>query len=261
MAKVKWLWCIVPLVVALVILPGGFAAAHGDEDHGGAKTEGGGDVLDFSGSHNPVWRLKGSNPFLIGGYGDNFSHDGSAVTPLIGKANAVLDTEKNTGSAKFTVFGTVTPEKGKSYTGEISIYYRVRSGGPPFQEGGVADFIYLHGDTGQDAPVMPRIRTFLGSWGSADVHINGKLVYPNLMAHIMYTERGRDPVTQAVYNSDRSGFYSPKDPANGSVVDSNGRELHFVAHSMKEDKGNFPPHTVWFHINFEDAREAGPGYR
>ena len=212
-------------------------------------------VLGFKGSHDPVWRLRGTKPHLIGGYGDNFSYDGSRVVPIIGEAEVVADADKDSATAKYTVYGTINPEKGKTYTGEITLYYKVGKGGPAFQEGGVADFIFLHGDTKQDAPVMPKSRTFLASWGKADIFVNGSLVYKDIMAHIMYTERTRDTKTQAIYNSDRSDFYSPKSPADGSIANRKGRELHFVAHSMKEDKGNFPPHNIWIHLNFEDVRE------
>ena len=102
---------------------------------------------------------------------------------------------------------------------------------------------------------MPRSRAFLASWGKADIFVNGSIVYKDIMAHVMYTERTRDTKTQAIYNSDRSGFFSPGSPADGSVADSKGRELHFVAHGTKEDMGNFPPHNVWIHLNFEEARE------
>jgi len=212
-------------------------------------------VLGFKGSHDPIWSLKGTKPYLIGGYGDNFSYDGSRVVPIIGEAEVVLDAEKDRGTAKYTVYGTINPEKDRTYSGEITLIYRVGEGGPAFQEGGVADFIYMHGDTKQDAPVMPKSRTFLASWGKADIFVNGSIVYKDIMAHIMYTERTRNTKTQAIYNSDKSGFYSPKSPGDGSVADRKGRELHFVAHSMKEDRGNFPPHNIWIHLNFEDVRE------
>ena len=32
-------------------------------------------------------------------------------------------------------------------------------------------------------------------------------------------------------------------------------ELHFVAHSEVEDADNFPPHTVWIHLNFGTVEE------
>jgi len=251
MKKLKWLGSVLPLVAALLVLPAGFAGA--DEGQGGAV---GGEIMGFADSHSPIWQLKGTSPFLIGGYGDNFSYDGARVVPLVGKARAALDVNNNSGTGVFTVHGTINPEKGKTYTGEIVFYFTPGEGGPAFQEGGVADFVYLHGDTGQDAPVMPKTRTFVASWGTADIFINGKLVYPKLIGHIMYTEGTRDHVSQEVYNARREGHYSPKDPTNGSIADPNATELHFVAHSMKADKNNFPQHTVWLHVNFEGAGEV-----
>lgn len=95
------------------------------------------------------WHLKATRPYLIGGYGDNFNYDDSRGTPMLGTAELALDAEKDSGSMVIRLIGTINPEKEKSYTGDITIYFRPVKGGPPFQEGGVADFIYLHGDTRQ----------------------------------------------------------------------------------------------------------------
>ncbi len=234
------------------------ASANADTDDS-AKGNEVKEVVGFEGSHAPVWRLKAGNPLLIGGYGDNFNYNGSQVLPMLGKAKVIVDTERDGGAMVVKVKGTINPESGKTYTGDITIHYSIAKGGPAFREGGVADFIYLHGDTKQGPPVMPKVRSFLAAWGTADVYINGDLVYKGLDGHMMYTERSRDPDTKAIYNRDRSGFYSHKDPANGSIVDPNGRELHFVAHSMEKDKENFPPHTVWIHLNFEDVSDLSAG--
>lgn len=221
------------------------------------------EVLSFEGQHGPLWHLKGAKPYLIGGYGDNFNYSGTNVTPLLGKAKVLLDARKNTGTMALELAGTIVPEKGKSHTGKIKIYYRIGKGGPDFQEGGVADFIYMHGDTGQGAPVMPKVRTYLAAWGEADVYVNGDLVYEGLDGHMMYTERSRHLNTKAIYNSERTGFYDPKNPSDFSIASPNERELHFVAHSTKEDTENFPPHSVWIHLNFEQVHEGerGPGLR
>lgn len=213
----------------------------------------GSEVLGFVGEHDSVWYLKATNPLLIGGYGDNFSYDGSRVVPLKGSAEVVLDAKRNTGDMSVTIQGTIKPEKGKVYTGEIKLVYSIAEEGPAFWEGGVADFVYLHGDTGQGPPVMPKVRTFLGAWGLADVYVNGELVYEGLDGHMMYTERSRDPETRAIYNRDRTGFYSPKDPANYSIAGPLDKEIHFVAHDTVADPQNFPPHSVWIHLNFEEV--------
>jgi hypothetical protein len=226
-----------------------------------AETEAGtgGAVMELQGEHSPIWKLKATKPFLIGGYGDNFNYDGSRVSPMLGKAKVVLDSVKNSGAIVVHVKGTINPEKGKTYTGDIKIYYAVKKGGPAFQEGGVADFIYMHGDTGQGPPVMPKVRTYLAAWGSADVYVNGELVYEGLHGHIMYTERSRDVASKAIYNRDKSGFYDPQKPADFSIAAPHETELHITAHSMEADKGNFPPNAVWIHLNFEKAVDKSYG--
>ncbi len=212
-------------------------------------------VLEFSGTHVPVWNLEARSPFLIGGYGDNFSYDGSRVLPLIGKARVIVDTQRDAGSVVVDLKGTINPEKDKKYTGDISIYYEIERGGPAFYEGGVADFIYLHGNTGQEGPAMPKVRTYLAAWGRADVYVNSQLVYKGLHGHFMYTEGVRSVGSKAIYNKDMSGFFSPKAPENYSIAHPDGTELHFVAHSMETDGGNFPPQSVWIHINFENVTD------
>ena len=88
--------------------------------------------------------------------------------------------------------GTIKPEAGKSYTGDIRMEYSQFDEGSDFWEGGIADFVWLHGNTGQEAPVMPKVRTMLGSWGPADVYVNDELIYEGLVGHMMYTEGSRD---------------------------------------------------------------------
>lgn len=212
--------------------------------------------LTFEGQHDPVWSLKASNGRLIGGYGDNFSYDGSKVVAVEGEAEVLADIGQDTGTMSATFTGTINPEKDKTYTGEIKLVYSQFMGMMPFQEGGVADFVYVHGDTGQGPPVMPKVRTFLGSWGPADVYVNGDLVYSGLGGHMMLTERSRDLTTNAIYaDADRTAFYSPMDPSKGYIAAPDEWEVHFVAHSTVEDPDNFPPHTVWIYLNFGTVEE------
>ncbi len=217
------------------------------------------DVKSFPGAHDVVWQVVGAKPHLIGGYGDNFNYSGDKVTPLTGEAKVFVDSEQEIGMMIVKVHGTIHPEKEKTYTGEIMLVYKVwpQPEAPAFQEGGVADFIYLHGDSKQGPPVMPKLRAFLGAWALADLYVDGKLIYKDLDGHMMYTERSRDPETQAIYaDESKTTFYSPKTPEKGYVIDPEGRELHFVAHSMEQDPDNFPSNTVWIHLNFEEAKEV-----
>ncbi len=213
------------------------------------------DYMTFRGSHEAEWQLRATDPLLIGGYGDNFVYDGEAVVPVDGQATVDVNVEEDTGTMEAVFNGTIRPEKDVSYTGEIRIVYDEFEAGSDFWEGGIADFVYLHGDTGQEAPVMPKVRSYLASWGPADIYVDGELIYEDLVGHMMYTEGSRHAETYAIYNEDESGFYSPKEPANSSIAHPDGRELHFVAHTVEPDSGNFPPHTVWIHLNFQSVEE------
>lgn len=213
-------------------------------------------VKEFSGTHEgSVWELVGANPHLIGGYGDNFNYSGDKVTMLSGDARILVNAEEDIGLMVATVNGTINPEQGITYTGKIQLVYKVLpTEGPAFYEGGVADFIYLHGDTQQAPPVMPTLRAFLASWAIVDIYVDDKLIYKDLDGHMMYTERVRDLETHAIYaNEAKSEFYNPEEPGKSYITDPEGRELHFVAHSTDEDPDNFPPNSVWIHLNFVEA--------
>ena len=233
--------------------------ADDDHNHSMSKSQEDSTVLGFDGQHNQTWHLKATNPLLIGEYGDNFNYDGSNVVPLLGFAEIILDPEKDVGTAVVNLKGSIHPEKDKIYSGDIMLVLRVKKGGAPFMEGGVADFVYLHGDTGQDAPVMPKTRTYLGMWGEADLYVNNELIYQNLMGHVMYTEGVRDTKTRAIFNKDKSGYYDPKHPEDGFIAAPDEKALHFVAHNMVTDKNNFPPNSVAIHLNFETVEDLSSG--
>ncbi|HJN17811.1 MAG TPA: hypothetical protein QGH10_20090 [Armatimonadota bacterium] len=92
------------------------------------------------------------------------------------------------------------------------------------------------------------MRSFLAGWGPADVYVNGVLTYQDIAGHFMYTDRARQ-ANGKIYKADKTTPYSPMTPADG-FVDPNGRELHVVAHTSDLDPGNFPPNSVWFHLNY-----------
>ena len=170
--------------------------------------------MEFPGDHGSFWHLRATRPWLVGGYGHNFEYGGQNVGEVNGEAEILLDVEANTGTAVVTFTGTVNPEQGVSYIGEIRIVYNItpRTDAPPFQEGGAADFVFMHGDTGQGPPIMPKLRAFLASWSSLQVFVDDQMVYGEdvMEGHIMYTERVRDEATRAIYaDAARTSFYSP----------------------------------------------------
>lgn len=200
-----------------------------------------------------IWIIDATEGLRIGGYGHNFAWDGSNVVPVGGDLKVRVNVNNDVGSVIAKIYGTVNPEAGMWYTGEIVIVINYFEEGPSWQEGGIAEDLLLHGDTGRGPPVMPKIRTYLGGWGIADVYVNGVLVYEDMDAHVMYTERARrDDYT--IRKNDGT-IYNPMMYAGDypDFVVQNEREIHLVAHSTISDPNNFPPHSVWFHFNWQDV--------
>ena len=202
------------------------------------------------------WTLKAQNALIIGGYADNFDYSGENVRPLIGTATVAVDSYLDTGVVVADV--KTTPESGpirfsknEALTGDIRVVLTDFSGDAPYMEGGIAEYVWLHGDTGQGAPVMPRQFTFLAGWGRVDIYVNGELRYPGLEGHFMYTEQARRGPEQGYrIMRDDGSLYSPTLADKTRFTDSSSGELHIVVHSPDSDESNFPPQSQWMHLNF-----------
>lgn len=253
------------LVLFMAIMPvalfaGGEQETQGKEakSESTTETEAGDEssYKSYEGGHASQWKLEASELLIIGGYGDNFAYDGENVRPAKGSATVKVNADENTGTMEAVFNGTITPEKDVTYSGEIRmVYTQFSDAGSAFKEEGIADYVYLHGDTGQEAPVMPTVKTDLASWGPVDIYVDGEKVYEDLVGHTMLTEAARDQKSYAIYDESGDGYYSPKEPEDSSIAHPDRRTLHFVAHTTKQDGDNFPPHTVWLHLNFQQVEE------
>ncbi|RLC27559.1 MAG: hypothetical protein DRH37_10605 [Deltaproteobacteria bacterium] len=205
------------------------------------------------------WNLKAQNALVIGGYSDNFNYSGENVRPLIGTATVDVDSAANWGTVMANVrttaeSGPIRFSKDVSLTGDITVVMRDFNEEAPYMKGGIAEFLWLHGDTGQGTPVMPRQFTFLAGWGRVDVYVNGELRYPGLEGHFMYTEQARRGAEDGykVMRSDGT-LYSPRLADKTRFTNSSDGELHIVVHSPTPDEGNFPQQSQWMHLNFADV--------
>ncbi len=223
----------------------------------------------------PQFHVQGSQVRLIGGYGDNLVYDGASVQVGEGSAEMHLDADANTGSivASFTVDRFHPSKDVDLENASVALIFPL-FGFPPgvdmpgYMEGGIADNVVLHGDTGNEAPIMPNVRNAVATWGPVLVFVNGEQLMgaetmmgmPNPMGaflgHMMYTDVVRDPESQTVFNADGSGPYSPMEPSNGSVVSDEISLLHLIVRSETEDPDNFPGFNFFIHVNFEDTGEA-----
>jgi len=198
------------------------------------------------------WEFNADNALIVGGYGNNFAYDGTNVRHIPGSATVKLTTATGEGVIEASVTtddesGPIVMADGMPLSGNIKLVMKLGQGGTRFQE-----FKDLHGDTGNEAPVMPKLFNYWAGWGPTDVYVDGKLVYENLGGHVMYSEKARR--ANGTISRDDGTIYSPMLEDKTGFTDPNATEFHFVAHTMEPDPNNFPPHSMWIHLVFQDVK-------
>lgn len=200
------------------------------------------------------WRIQASQARVVGGYGDNFAYDGSTVRPIDGRAAMSLNTETGVGELEITL--RTTPASGpihysedESWEGEIRIVQRLNTS--RMDRARVQEEAWLHGDTGNEAPVMPRLFNYFATWGPSTIYVNGEEVVPMVGSHTMFSEQARGP--DGKIKNGHGDVYSPMVQDKTGFTDSDETEFHYVAHTTEPDPDNFPPHTAWIHLHFSNV--------
>jgi len=127
---------------------------------------------------------------------------------------------------------------------------------------GIAQNVYLHGDTGGGTPIFPTVFTYLAAWGFTHVTLDGEpflnkygLPGPERwVSHTMLTEgvRNDDGTVRALGGE----IYNPKRHKTVGAVDTADMELHveFMDERFPTVKGNNPAMFAFqYHLVFEDV--------
>lgn len=91
----------------------------------------------------------------------------------------------------------------------------------------------VHGETGRENPLMPKMRAALTMWGRADIFKDGEQIKEDALLHIMVTSRARDP---------EDGHYLGYD-----VTDQPIEEIHLFLNPSNR----LPAPGGFLHINWE----------
>lgn len=201
--------------------------------------------------HGSVWKIKATGARIIGGYGDNFAYGGDNVRALEGSAQMTVDSKKGTAMLEINLktteaSGPIRFSKDASWEGEIRIVQMIDTN--KMEKARIAENVFLHGDTGNEAPVMPTIFNYFATWGPSKIFVNGEEVIPMIGSHTMFSEAARGSDGRIANAS--GDVYSPMRPDKKGFTNPSATEFHYVAHTMKPDKNNFPPHTGWIHLHF-----------
>jgi hypothetical protein len=114
----------------------------------------------------------------------------------------------------------------------------------PCQDGGIAAWIFEHGDSGCGDANWPKTLIYVAGWGYADAMLNGKPLYENYEAHFMVTQGIRDRETLKVK------YPMLQKPSQAGEVDPAAIQIDFFIRSKELDSTgkNNPPRKTFAHF-------------
>ncbi len=112
----------------------------------------------------------------------------------------------------------------------------------PCQNGGVAAYIFEHGDSGCGDSNWPKSLLYLAGWGYGHATLNGEPLYEEYQVHFMVTQGMRDRDTFKM----NYPLLNKKSPAG--AVDPATQQLDFFIRSPEIEEQNSPNRKVFDHF-------------
>ena len=110
------------------------------------------------------------------------------------------------------------------------------------QDGGIAAFLYEHGDSGCGDANWPKAFAYLAGWGVGSATLNGTPLYDDYQVHFMVTQGMRDRGTLATR-------YTPGgEPTDPGPVNPASQQIDFYLRSPEENTANHPTREIFDHF-------------
>ena len=108
------------------------------------------------------------------------------------------------------------------------------------QDGGIAAFLYEHGDAGCGDSNWPKSLLYIAGWGYGSATLNGETIYRDYEIHFMVTQGMRHRETLEVVLNPDSGYAGSVNPAT--------QQLDFYIRSPSRSALNHPDREVFDHF-------------
>lgn len=163
---------------------------------------------------------------------DHMGDDGKNLRPAGGTAEIDVDEIHNSGTFRAEL---ELPE------GKYVINLEQFREFSPCQDGGIAAYLFEHGDSGCGDSNWPKSLLYVAGWGIGSATLNGKPLYSDYEIHFMVTQgmRGRDLVvhSKATGNASQAGAVNPA-----------LQQLDFYIRSPQTNEANHPKREVFDHF-------------
>jgi len=182
------------------------------------------------------FRVTGSRIYQVGTLNDpapwdHMGDDASHLRPVHGRAEIDVDEIANTGTFRAELG---LPE------GELVIEIDRFHEFSPCQDGGIAAWLFEHGNSGCGDSNWPKSILFIAGWGYGRAVLNGETLYEDYEIHFMVTQGMRDRETLEVRLAPESGEAGAVNPA--------AQQLDFYIRSPEKNEKNHPDREVFDHF-------------
>ncbi len=164
---------------------------------------------------------------------DHMGQSGANSYPVTGTLAIDVNEIQNTGS----FVATLGVPEGNLIL-EIDQFHEFN----PCQDGGVAAYIYEHGDSGCGDTNWPKTFIYVAGWGHGNATLDGEQLYEDYQMHFMVTQGMRDRETLEV----NYPLLNKKSAAG--AVNPAALQLDFYIRSPEADDRNNPPRRVFDHF-------------
>jgi hypothetical protein len=173
-----------------------------------------------------VGRLRDESPW------DHMGNDGSNLRPVDGTVEFDVDEINNTGTFRA---GLELPE------GRYVIDLEEFKEFSPCQDGGIAAWLFEHGDSGCGDANWPKSILYVAGWGIGSATLNGEPLYQDYQIHFMVTQGMRD--RNLVVQFPLEGKSSEAGAVNPAL-----QQLDFYIRSPETNEANHPKREVFDHF-------------
>ncbi len=180
--------------------------------------------------------ITGQNIYQVGALNDvspwdHMGNDATNVQSVQGEIRLSVNERENTG--KFYA-ELLLPEG--TYVVELDRIHQFSA----CQDGGIAAFLFEHGNSGCGDMNWPKSILYVAGWGYGHATLDGKLLYDEFEMHFMVTQGMRDRATLEVVLEPSTGEAGAVNPAT--------QQLDFYIRSPERNEENYPAREVFDHF-------------
>jgi hypothetical protein len=184
------------------------------------------------------FRITGSRVHQVGTLADappwdHMGDDAATARPVGGTITLDIDEIANQGTFR----AELDLPEGR-YVVEIDRFVEFS----PCQDGGIAAFLYEHGDAGCGDANWPKSLLYVAGWGLGHATLDGEPLYQDHQVHFMVTQGMRDRESLRVF-AKPEGEQAPPGAVNPAA-----QQLDFYIRSPEENPANHPAREVFDHF-------------